>query len=148
MGQMKLEQYFSSLCRSAGGSAEQVLFCGQHHALPSTVLCAHSCFNSSWLFTLLMPLASTGLPMKCGLEVVLQLFSSFLPCISLLGLTCPSHCAILEDVSSWTNVESARLFIFHHPPDFPYSQFPAPGIIYKISSNQISCSSWMYMLSL
>lgn len=53
--------------------------------------------------------------MKCGLEIVLQRFSDFLLCISILGLTCPAHCAALEDVSNCTNVESAHLFMLHTP---------------------------------
>lgn len=145
MGQKKLEQYFSSLCRSAGGSAERVLFCGQHHALPSALPCAHSCLNISSLLTVLTPFSSTRLPMKCGLENVLQLLPNFLPCISMLGLTCPAHSAILEEVSSCTNVESVLYLSLTSPApprsDFPFSQFPASFIIYKISSNQICSSS-------
>jgi len=138
---MKLEQHFSNLCRSAGDSTEQMLWCGQHRALPCALSCARCCLNISWLLTVLKAFASTGLLMKHGLGIVApQLFSNFLLWICMMRHACPAHCAIPEDLPSYRNVASAHLFIPRLPAS-PCFQFSVYCKIYKISSTELSSSS-------
>lgn len=90
----------------------------------------------SWLLTVLKALARTGLPMKHGMGIGLQLLS-FSCAFAGWGMPCLAHGAILEDLPSCRTVRSAHLFIPHpQPPHAPsllntvqLRQFQTPNLV-------------------